>query len=136
MNPLASRRVVAFLVDLLVYVVIWVFFFFNFHLGDYLSWLLAGAYLLLKDGFINGQSLGKVVLRIQVIDAITKQPISMRASITRNAILIVPNFFRLIPFLGALLMIVVYVWETYLVFNYPEGCRWGDQFAKTEVVLL
>jgi len=136
MNPLASKRVVAFLIDLLVYVVMWVFFYFNFHLGDYISWILASSYILLKDGFINGQSLGKLVLKLQVVDTVNKQPISIRASVERNAILILPNFFRFIPFLGALLLILVFIWETYLIYNYPNGCRWGDQFAKTEVVPL
>ncbi len=134
MATLASLRVVAFLIDLVVYVAVWVFFYFNVHLGDYLSWLLASVYILIKDGLFGGQSIGKLILRLKVIGEEEEKPASLVASVQRNAILVLPNIFRFIPFLGSLLFILVYAWETYLIFTHPDGLRWGDQFARTRVV--
>lgn len=136
MSSLAPKRIIAFLLDMLVYVLLWMFFYFNFHLGDYLSWLLASTYLLIKDGMVHGQSLGKFMFKLRVVDKEDKKPVSMISSIERNAILVLPNFFRFIPFLGTLLLIVIYFWEIYLIYSQPEGIRWGDQFAKTEVVQI
>ena len=134
MSANASLRMVAFLVDLLVYVALWVFLFFNLHLGDYLSWLFASFYLLVKDGLVHGQSLGKLIVRQKVVHISTKEPIVLLDSIKRNAILIVPNIVRFIPFLGGLLILVIYGYEIYLLFTHSEGRRWGDQFAQTTVI--
>lgn len=134
MDSLAPKRIIAFLVDVLVYVGLWILFYFNFHLGDYFSWLLASVYLLVKDGLIHGQSFGKFVLKLQVVGSNESQPISMVSSIERNAILVIPNLFRFLPFFGTLLLILVYVWETYLIYTHAEGLRWGDQFARTRVI--
>ena len=136
MNSLAPKRVIAFLLDMLIYIALWIFFYFNFHLGDYFSWLLASLYLLIKDGLIHGQSIGKFFLKIKVVDINEKKPISLIASVERNVILVLPNLFRFIPYVGSLLLIVVYVWETYLIYSHSKGYRWGDQFAKTEVIQL
>ena len=136
MNSLAPKRIIAFLVDMSIYVALWIFFYFNFHLGDYLSWLLASFYLLIKDGLIHGQSIGKFIFKIRVVDINEKKPISLIASIERNLVLVIPNLFRFIPFVGSLLLIVVYIWETYLIYYHSNGSRWGDQFAKTEVIQL
>jgi len=126
----------AFLLDILVYVALWIFFYFNFHLGDYFSWLLASCYLLVKDGLIHGQSFGKFILKLQVVDSIEKQPISLIPSVQRNAIFVIPNIFRFIPFLGTLLLILVFILEIYLLYTHSDGIRWGDQFAKTEVIQI
>ena len=136
LNLIASKRIIAFLLDLLIYVALWIFFYFNFHLGDYFSWLLASAYLLVKDGLVHGQSLGKLILKLQVVDSKEKQPISLMTSIERNAIFVLPNVFRFIPFLGTLLLILIFAMESYLIFTHTTGIRWGDQFAKTEVIQI
>ena len=83
MNANPSLRMIAFLVDLLIYVAIWVFLFFNLHLGDYLSWLLASGYLLVKDGLLHGQSLGKLLVRLRVVN-VKKEPISLMDSPKRQ----------------------------------------------------
>jgi len=134
MATLASLRIVAFLIDLVIYVALWVFFYFNVHLGDYLSWLLASVYILVKDGLFSGQSVGKLVLRLKVVHEEEEKPASLVASVERNAILVIPNLLRFIPFLGSLLLVLVFGWETYLIFTHPDGLRWGDQFARTRVV--
>lgn len=121
---------------MLIYVALWIFFYFNFHLGDYLSWLLASCYLLIKDSLFHGQSIGKFIFKLRVVDIKEKKPISIVSSMTRNFVLVVPNLFRFIPYLGSLLLFIVYAWETYLIYFHSNGSRWGDQFAKTEVVQL
>lgn len=136
MNTNAPKRIFAFLVDILIYVGLWILFYFNIYLGDYFSWLLASLYLLVKDGLFHGQSFGKIIMKLQVVDANSEKPISLVTSIERNAILVLPNLFRFIPFFGTLLLILVYVWETYLLYTHSDGQRWGDQFAKTKVVQL
>ncbi|MCH8124529.1 RDD family protein [candidate division KSB1 bacterium] len=133
MNANPSLRMIAFLVDLLIYVAIWVFLFFNLHLGDYLSWLLASGYLLVKDGLLHGQSLGKVLVRLRVVN-VKKEPISLMDSLKRNGILVIPNFVRFLPFWGSFLLIVLYLLECYLMYTQPDGKRWGDQFSQTTVV--
>jgi uncharacterized RDD family membrane protein YckC len=49
--------------------------------------LMAAAYLLLSDSFENGQSLGKRVLGIRVVDATTGQPCTVWQSFLRNILL-------------------------------------------------
>lgn len=124
----------AFLIDLVVHVAIWVFFFFNLHFTDYLAWLGAGVYLLIKDGLHNGQSLGKLLLKIKVVHASDQSPISLLDSIKRNAILVVPLVLRFLPFWGSLMLILTFSYEGFLIFTQSEGKRWGDQFADTIVV--
>lgn len=130
-NP--SLRMVAFLVDLLVYVAIWVFLFFNLHLGDYLSWLLASVYLLVKDGLLHGQSIGKLLVRLKVVN-LKKEPITLVDSIKRNSIIVLPNIVRFLPFWGSFLLLVIFSLECYLMYTHADGKRWGDQFAQTTVV--
>lgn len=136
MSSIAPKRIIAFLLDILVYVALWIFFYFNFHLGDYFSWLLAGCYILVKDGLIHGQSFGKLMLKLQVVDSKEKQPISFMVSVQRNSIFVIPNIFRFIPYIGTLLLMMVFILEIYLLYTHTNGIRWGDQFAKTEVIQL
>lgn len=124
----------AFLIDLVVHVAIWVFFFFNLHFNDYLAWLAAAVYLLIKDGLHNGQSLGKLLLKIRVVQASDQGHISVLHSIKRNAILVVPFVLRFLPFWGSLMLILILSYEGFLIFTQAEGQRWGDQFADTIVV--
>ncbi len=132
-NP--SLRMVAFLIDLLVYIAIWVFLFFNLHLGDYLSWLLASAYLLVKDGLLHGQSIGKLLVKLQVVN-LEKAPISLVDSIKRNSIIVLPNIVRFLPFWGSFLLLAIFSLECYFMYTHTDGKRWGDQFAQTKVVQL
>ena len=77
------------------------------------------AFLLLRDGF-NGQSPGKKVLGLQVINTVTGVPIRFGDSFKRNLILIVP-----------VLPIVVAV----QIFT-ANGMRIGDEWAQTKVIWL
>jgi uncharacterized RDD family membrane protein YckC len=77
------------------------------------------AFLLLRDGF-NGQSPGKKVLGLQVINIVTGVPIRFGDSFKRNLILLVP-----------VLPIVVAV----QIFT-ANGLRIGDEWAQTKVIWL
>jgi uncharacterized RDD family membrane protein YckC len=96
MNPLASRgsRLLAQILDGFVALAIVCAGLLIFYtLGDdgatgalffATSVVLALLYILLSDGFENGQSYGKRALRISVIDASTGQPCSFGKSLLRN----------------------------------------------------
>jgi uncharacterized RDD family membrane protein YckC len=77
------------------------------------------AFLLLRDGF-NGQSPGKKVLGLQVINTVTGVPIRFGDSFKRNLILIVP----VLP-----IMVAVQIFTA-------NGMRIGDEWAQTKVIWL
>ena len=129
-----TKRIIAFIIDALVYLLIYIFLFFWARMGDYFAWILAGGYLLVKDGLLSGQSLGKKLLSLQVINLDKERSGDIEDSIKRNFIFFVPGIFRFIPFLGSLVAIVVFAIEIYFIFSDEKGLRWGDNFARTMVV--
>ncbi len=129
-----SKRVIAFLIDLAVYVVIWVLLYFWLRLGDYLTGLVAGLYIVFRDGFFNGQSIGKKLMRQRVINLATDGTCSFTDSAKRNIILYIPNLFRFINFLGGIIGLVIIAMELFFIFTNEKGQRWGDQFAETIVI--
>jgi uncharacterized RDD family membrane protein YckC len=130
MNPLASRgsRLLAQILDgLIAVVIVCVGFLIGFVLnrdGDgptaglfvITSIVLALLYILLSDGFENGQSYGKRALHISVIDASTGQPCSFGKSLLRNLSL---------EILGPI--------DWLFIFS-EKRQRLGDMFANTVVV--
>ncbi len=135
-NPKAdvSKRAIAFLIDLAVYVVIWVLLFFWLRLGDYLTGLIAGLYIVFRDGLFNGQSIGKKLMRQRVTNLATDSACSFADSAKRNVILYLPNLFRFVQFLGGIIGLVIVALELYFIFTNEKGRRWGDQFADTQVL--
>lgn len=112
----AGNRVVAFLIDVFVMVVI-------IALLQTPGILIAVAYLLTRDGlpFLDGQSIGKKVLDLQAVDY-KGEPLTRnwRPVILRNVFLLV---FPFVPIL-----------ELFVLLNNPDGLRIGDQIANTRVV--
>ena len=115
--PIASagNRIVAFLIDLLIMVVI----------GATLKGFglfISTAYLLTRDGlpFLDGQSIGKKVLGLQAVDY-KGDPLTntWKPVILRNVLLII------IPF-----MLI----ELVFLLNNDDGLRIGDHIANTRVV--
>ena len=129
-----SIRLIAFLIDLAVYVVIWVLLFFWLRLGNYLTGLAAGLYIVFRDGLFNGQSVGKKLMRQRVIRRDSEDACDFTHSVKRNIILYIPNLFRFINFFGGILGIVIVALELYFIFTNEKGLRWGDQFAETQVI--
>ncbi|GBD93734.1 RDD family protein [bacterium BMS3Abin05] len=129
-----SIRLIAFLIDLAVYVVIWVLLFFWLRLGNYLTGLAAGLYIVFRDGLFNGQSVGKKLMRQRVIRRDSEDACDFTHSVKRNIILYIPNLFRFINFFGGILGVVIVALELYFIFTNEKGLRWGDQFAETQVI--
>ena len=92
------------------------------------------AYLLLSDALFDGRSLGKRLVRLQVISSETRQPCSFRDSILRNSTFGLGYLLSLIPWIGWLFMAIVSAGEFVLVLGSEEGRRLGDELAKTTVI--
>ena len=86
-------------------------------------YLAAGAaYLLFRDA-VRGQSIGKFLFGLVVISLETGRPSSLRGSVRRNALLLLP---------GA--NVVAIFLEAGTIVPDPQGQRLGDRLAQTQVV--
>ncbi len=85
-------------------------------------YIFAGAaYFLLRDA--AGRSVGKFLLGLVVVDLETGRPSGWRASIRRNALVVLPGANVVAAFL-----------EASTIVRDPQGQRLGDRFALTQVV--
>jgi uncharacterized RDD family membrane protein YckC len=85
---------------------------------------IGSAYLLLRDAlFIPGQSIGKFLFGLRVINLDHGRPCTRVHSAQRNFILLVPG-----------LNVVAAVLETRAIVRDPQGQRLGDTLANTQVV--
>lgn len=110
--------------------------------------LVAIAYALVKDGltfdFMDGRSIGKKLMKIRPVreDGL---PMDVRTSVQRNwplALGALAQFLLIIPVLGWVLFpfvvvgaLIIVILEIIRVVNSPDGRRWGDQLARTRVVV-
>jgi uncharacterized RDD family membrane protein YckC len=85
------------------------------YLADIGMILAVRALLFCKDGFA-GQSPGKALFGLQVIDWDTREPIGFGRSLKRNLPLLIPY----VPLV--------------LAFTLLKGWRWGDRWARTRVI--
>lgn len=130
------NRVAAKMIDLLLVGAIGLLVFYP--IGP----LLGFAYSLLGDGFrfgpFEGQSVGKRLLNIRVINRITKKPANFKDSALRNAPVGVATFFSIIPIWGWLILLLIglplMLMEIYLMLSVETGHRLGDVMGETEVV--
>ena len=99
--------------------------------------LIGAAYMLLRDGLPDGQSLGKKVMKLRVVTLDGKKA-DYAASCKRNVIFAIPSIITIIPIvgwiIGGILGVVVAVVEIVGVFNDPKGRRLGDKWANTQVI--
>lgn len=121
----------------------------------FLGALLGLVYVLGRDVFGDGRSLGKKIQEIRVVVAATGQPVTFMESAKRNAIFalgsalsVLSSTFQLLPCLGdavaclliplmllsGLIGVVALGVELYKILTDPEGVRLGDQFAGTRVI--
>jgi len=106
--------------------------------------LLGFAYSLLADGInrgaFKGQSVGKKLMKLQVVHQSTRKPATFRESALRNAPVGVATFFAIIPFWGwiilALIGLPLMLVEIYLMARVEAGHRLGDVMGDTEVIDL
>jgi uncharacterized RDD family membrane protein YckC len=92
------------------------------------------AYLLLGDGFFDGRSLGKKLIKLKVVSANTDTPCTFRDSILRNSTFAAGYFFWLLPWIGWIVLLLVSVLEFTLVLGSKDGMRLGDEIAGTVVI--
>ena len=130
------NRVIAKFIDLLLVIAVSVLV--PYPLGPLFGFL----YSLLGDGMRFGgfksQSVGKKVLRLQVIHTVRHEPANWRDSLIRNSPVGVATFFALIPIWGWLILgmigIPLMAIEIYLMLTVGHGRRLGDVMADTEVI--
>ena len=91
--------------------------------SEFLPYLFIGAlYLLLRDG-VAGRSVGKFCCGLVVINLKTGRPCGQGASISRNALLLLPGANVVAMFL-----------EAATIVRDPQGQRLGDRLAWTQVI--
>ncbi len=117
-----NRRIGAFIIDLNIWIWVLLPLFgvigqFDEISGGTLNNLDLLTYLIFvfKDGF-KGQSPGKKLMGVQVVDKTTGQPIGFLASFKRNLPLLIP-------------LAVFFIWA-----ELREGKRLGDGWANTRVI--
>lgn len=106
-----------------------------------IGFFLGAVYILLRDGFdfafMDHRSLGKKVMKLRPV-TVDGSPMDMNASMRRNWVFALPTFLFIIPILGWFLIPVISLAitavEVYLVVTKPDGRRWGDKLAKTQVI--
>ena len=100
--------------------------------------LIAIAYLLLADGFLIGQSPGKKLGGVKVVNLKTGLPARYRESAVRNLPFALVALFYYIPIIGWVLFPVaglfIVAFESYMAWTDRLGLRIGDVFADTQVI--
>ncbi len=97
-------------------------FLVSWNSGSSLLAAIAAAYLLLRDS-VRGQSIGKLLLGLVVINLETGRPCTLKDSVWRNGVFLVP---------GANAVAVCL--EPITLIRHPQGQRLGDVLAQTQVV--
>lgn len=100
--------------------------------------LAAFLYILICDGLKGGQSLGKRVVGLGVVNTLTGKESDFRDSIVRNSTVAVPVLFFMVPLVGWILWIVIGIpilaIELYLMTRLEQQARLGDTMADTKVI--
>ena len=92
------------------------------------------AYILLGDGFFDGRSLGKKLLKLKVVSLENNGPCTFRESILRNSTFAVGLGLTVLPLIGWLFLLGIIILEFILVLGSTDGRRLGDEFANTMVI--
>lgn len=102
-----------------------------------LAALVTAFFSAVQDGFGTGQSIGKRIMGLRVVDDMTGVGCSFRNSFLRNFPLTVAILFASTPVFWALLILLVLpllVLEIYLLLTLDSGVRLGDVLGNTLVV--
>ncbi len=92
------------------------------------------AYLLLGDGFFDGRSIGKKLIRLRVVSSVANGPCTFRDSILRNSTFGLGYVLWLVPWIGWVFMALAVAIEFVLILGSKDGMRLGDEIAKTVVL--
>lgn len=90
-------------------------------------------YLLIADGFFDGRSLGKKLIRLRTVRA-GGELCTYKDSILRNLTIAIGYSLFFIPYVGWLLTLLIYSIEGLIIIGNEKGLRIGDELAKTYVV--
>jgi len=99
--------------------------------------LVAAAFLLLADGLIQGQSPGKRVFGVKAVVPATRAPAGFQESALRNAPFAAATLCWALPILWPVFFLVgvpAVIYEAWRVLEEPQGRRFGDRLAETQVV--
>jgi uncharacterized RDD family membrane protein YckC len=129
------NRVIAKLIDLAI---VFLLVGFVYPVGPLLGFLYSVCADGIGVGGLQGQSIGKKLLRLQVVHTPDRRPATFRDSVLRNAPVGVATFFGIIPVWGWLILgligLPLMVMEIYLMISVETGHRLGDVMGDTEVV--
>jgi hypothetical protein len=99
--------------------------------------LLAAFYLLVADGLLVGQSIGKKIFGVRAVVVPRRAPAGYQESMLRNAPFALVAVFYAVPFLWPVLLVAglpILAFEAYMIWSDRLGVRIGDIFADTQVV--
>jgi len=99
--------------------------------------LVAAIYLLLADGLMQGQSVGKRIFGVKAVLPQTRAAAGFPESVLRNAPFAAVTVCWAVPLLWPLFFLVglpVLGYEAWRVYEEPLGRRLGDRLAETQVV--
>ncbi len=99
--------------------------------------ILGVLYLLLADGFVHGQSVGKRLFGVRAMVLPRRVPAGYRESMLRNAPFALVALFSVVPIWWLLVLVVglpILAFESWMVWSDRLGVRIGDIFADTQVV--
>lgn len=91
-------------------------------------------YIIIADGFFEGQSIGKKLIGLRAIVSAEGKKVGFREAIIRNIPFAIAYSLCLIPYVGWFLAIIIIGLEGILVIGNELGLRIGDEIAKTQVV--
>lgn len=90
-------------------------------------------YLLIADGFFDGRSLGKKLIKLRTVKA-GGELCTYKDSILRNLTITIGYILFFIPYVGWLLTLIIYSVEGLIIIGNEKGLRIGDELAKTCVI--
>jgi uncharacterized RDD family membrane protein YckC len=99
--------------------------------------ILAAFYLLVADGLMSGQSVGKKIFGVRTVVVPRRAPAGYHESLLRNAPFALVAVFWAVPLLWPMLFVAglpIVGFEAYMIFTDRLGIRIGDIFADTQVV--
>jgi uncharacterized RDD family membrane protein YckC len=99
--------------------------------------ILAALYLLVADGLMQGQSVGKRIFGVRTVVVPRRAPAGYHESLLRNAPFALVAVFYAVPLLWPMLLLAglpIVGFEAYMIFTDRLGIRIGDIFADTQVV--
>ena len=114
---LAQRRLFAWVIDVLIVFGLGLLF-------ARVGWLAGAAYWLLRDGFFEGQSIGKRLMGLKVVVGEHRARCRFSHSALRNLLWGIPILNLVMGFIGL-----------QKLFRDRAGRHWGDRLADTRVVV-